>query len=200
MDEAAKIITLAPPLAPIHDVRITDVVNAAQGGYVLRYRPVGMVMYLLSEIRYPWDTDVIAVEKRYCFDDWNDLSRDFYYPEQDHGNTNQGRCECNYSTCGHLGLWAGTESEIVRKEDFNEILFKRLEYLVKMETRNKVAKEKRLAKIAADPAGHAERLKVAKEKRDAKKLPKAIPRPPPPEVFRQEGPVTAEFLGVSELH
>ena len=169
MDEAAKIITLAPPPAPIQDVRIINVINAAQGGYELRYRPVGMVMYLLGEIRYPWDTDMIAVEKRYGFNDRSNLTLDFYYPEQDHGNTSQGRCECNYSTCGHLGLWEGTESEIVRKEDFNEILFKRLEYLVKLETKNKVAKEKRLAKIAADPAGHAEKLRVAKEKRDAKK-------------------------------
>jgi len=169
MDEAAKIITLAPPPAPIQDVRIINVINAAQGGYELRYRPVGMVMYLLGEIRYPWDTDMIAVEKRYGFNDRSNLTLDFYYPEQDHGNTSQGRCKCNYSTCGHLGLWEGTQSELVRNEDFNEILFKRLEYLVKLETKNKVAKEKRLAKIAADPAGHAEKLRVAKEKRDAKK-------------------------------
>ena len=169
MDEAAKIITLAPPPAPIQDVRIINVINAAQGGYELRYRPVGMVMYLLGEIRYPWDTDMIAVEKRYGFNDRSNLTLDFYYPEQDHGNTSQGRCICNYSTCGHLGLWEGTQSELVRNEDFNEIFFKRLEYLVKLETKNKVAKEKRLAKIAADPAGHAEKLRVAKEKRDAKK-------------------------------
>ena len=200
MKDAEKIITLAPPPAPIHDVRITNIVTASKHGHVLRYRPVEMVMYLIEDIRYPWDTDVIAVEKRYCFDDRNNLTLDFYYPKQDHGNTNQGRCECNYSTCGHLGLWEGTQSEIVRNEDFNEIRFRRLEYLVKVQTRSKVAKEKRLAKIAADPAGHAERLKVAKEKREAKKLAKAIPRPPPPEVFRREGPVTAENLGVSELH
>jgi hypothetical protein len=177
MKDATKIITLAPPPAPIHDVRITNVVNAAQGGYELRYRSVGMVMYLKGEIRYPWDTDVIMVEKRYSFDARGSLNLDFFYPLEDHGNTNQGSCNCNYSTCNHLGLWEGTESEIIRKEDFNEILSKRLEYLVKVQTRNVVAKEKRLAKIAADPAGHAEKLRVAKEKRDAKKAASANPNP-----------------------
>ena len=168
MKDAAKIITLAPPPTPIHDVQMTNV-NAAQGGYELRYRPVAMVMYLLGSVPYPWDTDMIAVEKRYGFNDRGNLSMDFYYPEQDHGNTKQGRCECNYPTCGHLGLWEGTELGIVAREDFKEILWKRLEYLVKVETRNVIAKEKRLAKIAADPAGHEAKKIELKEKRLAKK-------------------------------
>lgn len=169
MIDAKNIITLGPPLAPINDVRIVDVVNAAQGGYKLRYRPVQMVMYVLGGERYPWDTDMIVVEKRYSFDDRNSLSLDLFYPEKDHGNTKQGRCECDYSTCGHLGLWEGTEHEIVGNDDFRERLAKRLEYLVKVENRVVIAKEKRLAKIAADPAAHeAEKIKL-KEKRDAKK-------------------------------
>lgn len=182
MIDAKNIITLGPPQEPIHDVRITNVVNAAQGGYELRYRPVGMVMYVLGGEHYPWETDMIVVEKRYSFDTRNSLSLDFYYPEKDHGNTKQGRCECDYSTCGHLGLWEGTEHEIVSNDDFRKILAKRLEYLVKVENRAVIAKEKRLAKIAADPAGHAEGLRKAKEAREAKKAAVANPtRNPSPD-------------------
>ena len=179
MIEAKNIITLGAPPAPINDVRITDLVNARQGGYRLRYRPVATVMYLLAGERYPWDTDMIVVEKLYGFNDRRNLSLDFYHPQTDHGNTNQGRCECGYSTCDHLGLWEGTELEIVSGDDFKEILAKRLEYLVKVESRAVITKEKRLAKIAADPAGHAERLIKLKEKRDAKKaeLAKKAERP-----------------------
>jgi len=169
MIEAKNIITLGPPPAPINDVRITHLVDAAQGGYQLRYRPVTTVMYLLAGERYPWDTDMIVVEKRYGFNDRNDLSLDFYHPETDHGNTNQGRCECGYSTCNHLGLWEGTELEIVSGDAFQAILAKRLEYLAKVESRAVITKEKRLAKIAADPAGHQAKLIELKKKRDAKK-------------------------------
>jgi len=176
MKDAKHIITLAPPPTPINDVRILDLVNAAQGGYRLRYRPVVSVMYLLGGAEhYPWETDMIVVEKRYGFKDHTSLSLDFYWPEKDHGNTKQGRCECGHPTCTHLGLWEGTESAIIGRDDFGEVLAKRLEYLVKIENRNVAAKEKRLAKIAADPAAHeAEKIK-AKEKRDAKKAALANP-------------------------
>jgi hypothetical protein len=172
MIDAKDIITVGPPQTPIHDVRITNVVNAAQGGYQLRYRPVAAVMYVMEEQRYPRE-DTVVVGKKYSFEDRDILGLDFYYPAKDHGNTKQGRCECGYSTCGHLGLWKGTKNEIVGNAYFREILGKRLEYLVKVKNRAVIAKEKRLAKIAADPAGHAEKLKEAKEKRDAKKAAQA---------------------------
>ena len=194
MIEAKNIITLAPPLTPINDVRIVDLVNVAQGGYRLRYRPVASVMYLLGGAEhYPWETDMIVVEKRYGFKDRTNLSLDFYWPEKDHGNTKQGRCECGYPTCTHLGLWEGTESAIIGGDDFGEVLAKRLEYLVKVENRNVTAKAKRLAKIAADPAAHEAKKIKAKEKRDAKKAAAPVLR-------SSNGPITPESLGVTEIH
>jgi len=170
-----NIIALAPPLAPINDVWIINLVNAASGGYQLRYSPVTSVLYLLTDNPYYWETAPVVVEKRYSFggDSYHHL--DFYYPRKDHGNTKQGRCECGYSTCYQLGLWEGTDNEIVGNDDFREILAKRLEYLVKVQDRAMVAKKKRLAKIAADPEAHAGKLKNAKEKRDAKKAALANP-------------------------
>jgi hypothetical protein len=179
MIEAKKIITLGPPPAPINDVRITTVGYAAQGGYELHYRPVTSVLYLLADNPYPWATEQIVIERRYSFGTDPYYRLTFYDHREDHKNTKQGRCECGYSTCNHLGLWEGTELEIVSGDDFQEILAKRLEYLVKVESRAVITKEKRLAKIAADPAGHAERLIKLKEKRDAKKaeLAKKAERP-----------------------
>ncbi len=179
-----NIITLAPPVAPINDVRIINLVNAAQEGYLLRYRPVISVLYLLTDNPYHWETDPVVVEKRYSFGSNSYHQLDFYYPREDHGNTKQGRCECGYSTCDHLGLWEGTENEIVGNDDFREILAKRLDYLVKVENRALMAKEKRLAKIAADPGAHAEGLRKAKEARAAKKAALANPiRNPNPGPF-----------------
>lgn len=198
MIDAKNIITVGPPETPIYDVIVTNVINAHQGGYELRYRPVRMVMYVREGQHYPWETETIVVGKRYSFKDRSIPGLDFYRPEEEHGNTKQGRCECGNSSCHHLGLWEGTKDEIIFGNDrFREILAKRLEYLVKVQDRAMVAKEKRLAKIAADPGAHAEKLKKAKEKRDAKKLAQAIPSLG---TVRRDGPVTAESLGVSEIH
>jgi len=169
MIEAKNIITLGPPLAPINDVRITHLVNADQGGYQLHYRPVTSVLYVLADNPYPWQTEQIVIERRYSFGDDPHYRLAFYDLREEHTNTKQGRCECGYSTCNHLGVWEGTELEIVSGDDFRERLAKRLEYLVKVESRAVITKEKRLAKIAADPAGHAEGLRKLKEKREAKK-------------------------------
>ena len=101
MIDAKNIITLGPPETPIYDVIVTNVVNAAQGGYELRYRPVRMVMYVREGQHYPWETETIVVGKRYSFKDRSIPGLDFYRPEEEHGNTKQGRCECGNSSC-HL--------------------------------------------------------------------------------------------------
>jgi len=171
MKAAEKIITLASPRTPLYDVRILW----DDTGHDCVFAPVNMVMYLLGDTSYPWDTDMIVVEKRYNLSNRSNLTMDFYWPHKDHGNNKNGSCECNHSTCSHLGLWEGTVQEIRAREDFGEISKKRIEYLVKVKTARAVAKEKRLAKIAADPAKHEADKKKAKEKRLAKKLEKQHP-------------------------
>ena len=174
MIDAKNIITLGPPQTPIHDISVTNVVYAAQGGYELRYRTVKMVMYVREGQHYPWETETVVVGKRYSFKERSIPGLDFYRPEGEHGNTKQGRCECGNSSCHHLGLWEGTKHEIIGNDRFRELLAKRLEYLVKVQDRAIVAKEKRLAKIAADPAAWEAKKIELKAKRDAKKAELAV--------------------------
>ena len=172
MIEAKNIITLGPPPAPLHDVTILFGKNS---NYEMRYRPVTSIIYI-SVDRWRWDPDMIVVEKQYCFEInpyYPELS--FYHPREDHQNARHGRCECDHPTCGDLGIWEGTPSEIKRKDDFQVILKQRLEHLGKLETKRKEAKEQRDAKKLADPIGHEKARIKAKEAREAKKAALANP-------------------------
>jgi len=190
MIDAERIITLGPPPAPLHDVHI---LFGRDSNYEMRYRPVTSIIYISGE-RWRWDPDMIVVEKRYCYEInpyYPELN--FYHPRENHQNARKGRCECGHPTCGNLGIWEGTPSGIVSKDDFKVILKQRLEHLGKLEATRVKAKEQRDAKKLADPIGHEKARIKAKEKRDAKK---AVAR-----VLRSSnGPVTPESLGVTEIH
>ena len=174
-----RIITLGPPPTELNDVRILDpeqgVINLGGGGYRLGYRPVRSVIYLIVDDGYPWETETIAVEKRYSFGVSGIANRDFYRPVTEHGTSDRGRCECENLACRHLGLWEGSPSRIVDNDNFREALKKRLEHLVTYVEKKETAKEKALARKLADPVGHEARRVIAKEKREAKKAALAIP-------------------------
>jgi hypothetical protein len=167
------IISVGMPSTPIHSVHIIKFINGQQGGYSLFYKKVTSVIHYLSENHYY--TKDIVIEKAYSFD--KNLSRYQYYSwrKEDHQNTKNGKCGCGSITCQELGLWEGNQQEIVSDDGFRTALQLRLEQLDKYYSSQRLAKEKRDAKKLADPVGHAEKLRVAKEKRDAKKAALATP-------------------------
>jgi len=190
MIDDARIITLGPPPEPLHDVTI---LFGRDSNYEMLYRPVTSIIYIRGD-RWRWDPDMIAVEKRYCFEInsyYPEIS--FYHPRENHQNARKGRCECEHMTCGNLGIWEGTPSAIASKDDFKKIRKARLEHLGKLDTNRVKAKERAAAKKLADPIGHEKARIKAKEKRDAKKAAAPVLR------FTQ-GPVTPESLGVTEIH
>ena len=167
--------TVSPPPTPIHDVSVR--LGKSPYPWELHYRPVELVLYREIKSPYPWmayDEGSIWFEKRYSFSRYMGEKAVEFRENKDHSNDKQGRCECGYSSCDDLGLWEGTEEEIYSNSRFNKVLQERVEYLIKIEERAVKAKEKRLAKIAADPAAWEAKKIELKAKRDAKKAELAV--------------------------
>ena len=158
--------TVSSPPTPIHDVSIRV---GPDSTVELYYRPVKLVLYRETRSPYPWVETSIWFETRYSFSGYMRMNTIEFRENEDHSNAKKGRCECGDLSCEDLGLWEGTEKEIRTDRRFNEVLQERVEHLVKIKERAVTAKEKRLAKIAADPAAWEAKKIELKEKRDAKK-------------------------------